>query len=130
MNLNETLDAQLIKVYRDLRTVVAEKEEALNAELKAYKEAMAAIEGECQKRLNERGVNSISCDDGTMYRSTLTSVRTADKGSFIDWVVAQDNLREMDVRPAKDYVKTWMDEHGAPPPGVDVTLVHKVNFRK
>lgn len=124
-------DGQLIDKYVEIRAHIKSLEDLHDKALAPYKGALGTIEAAFMARMNERQVNSIAADGGTAYRSTVLSVRTADKLTFIDWVKDNNLLHDMDVRPSKETVKTWMDEHdGTPPPGVDVATIHKINFRR
>ncbi len=129
--MNQFTDGDLIAKYVEIRAWLKADDEASKKRREPYANGLEIIEAEMMRRMNERGANSISADGGTAYRTSVLSVRTADKLSFLDWVRDNALMYEMDVRPAKETIQTWMSEHdGHPPPGVDVQTVHKVNFRR
>lgn len=131
MSLQDGNDGDLIKYYVELRDYL-EADEAANVQRrKPHQESMQLIENELQRRLIERGSDSTKTEFGTAFQKEVMSVRTADKGVFVDWAVHHDLVREMDLRPAKETVKTYMDEHnGEMPPGIDVTFIRKINIRR
>lgn len=128
--MNDITDGVLIDKFVELRAHIKADEEAAEKRLAPYKTALKTIEAEMMRRMIERQCNSISADGGTAYRQTVLSVTTADKLSFLDWVRDNQLMYEMDVRPRKEFVESWMGEHGVAPPGVNVVQVHKVNFRR
>ena len=128
--MNDITDGDLIAKYVEIRAWIENDEEAAEKRQAPYKNGLKTIENEMMRRMNERQCNSISADGGTAYRQTVLSVTTADKLSFLDWVRDNQLMYEMDVRPRKEFVESWMGERGEPPPGVNVVQVHKVNFRR
>ncbi len=129
----------LVKKYvaiRDYLKAEAEKREAAD---KPYIAAMDAIEGALSLELDRLGADSIKTGEGTAYRSTIMSPRMVDREVFMSF------LRNMiiDGDPydrkafdfitsaiSKDAVKAHMEENGAPPPGVDLTYIKRLNIRR
>jgi replicative DNA helicase len=131
VSLQDANDADLVKYYVDLRDFLKADEVATSARLAPHKENMNLVEAELQRRLIERGSDSTKTEYGTAYQTEVMSVRTADKGVFVDWAIHQGVVAEMDLRPAKETVKTFMDENnGQTPPGIDVTFIRKINIRR
>jgi len=118
---------QYIKLRNTVAVLTAEHEERV----RPYTEAMQALEGMVTEEINRLGGESIKTEQGTAYRTTVLATKVADRELFMDFVF--DGRREgfLTSAVAKDAVKEYMDDHaGAVPPGIDVTLIHKTNFRK
>jgi hypothetical protein len=99
--------------------------------LAPYHEAMKAIEGAVAAHLDSAEGNSIRTDKGTAYRTTVMQTKVADRETFLDFVF--DGRREGFLTNAvsKEAVREHMDAHaGALPPGIDIAMIHKCNFRK
>jgi len=98
---------------------------------KPVRERMQLLEGAVTEALIAAGGESLKTEMGTAYRSTTLAVRCADRETFLDFVF--DGRREGFLTSAvsKDAVKEYMAEHNnEAPPGVDITYVHKTNFRR
>ena len=109
-----------------------EADDAKHAERQApVKERMQILEGAVTEALLAAGGESLKTEKGTAYRSTVLAVRCASREDFMDFVF--DGRREgfLTSAVAKDAVKEYMQMHdGQIPPGVDVTYIHKTNFRR
>ena len=123
--------AQMIGEYIKCRDWI-EADDAKHAERqKPVRERMQILEGAVTEALLAAGGESLKTDQGTAYRSTVLAVRCASREDFLDFVF--DGRREgfLTSAVAKDAVKEYMQMHdGQVPPGVDVTFVHKTNFRR
>ncbi len=109
-----------------------EADDAKHAERqKPVRLRMELLEGAVTEALLAAGGDSLKTEHGTAYRSTVLAVRCASREDFMDFVF--DGRREgfLTSAVAKDAVKEYMSMHeGQVPPGVDVTYVHKTNFRR
>ena len=109
-----------------------EADDAKHAERQApVKERMQILEGAVTEALLAAGGESLKTEQGTAYRSTVLAVRCASREDFMDFVF--DGRREgfLTSAVAKDAVKEYMQMHeGQIPPGIDVTYIHKTNFRR
>lgn len=122
--------AEMIERYIDLRNTTKEMTDTFEKSLAPYKEAMTTIESAVAGELLVLGADSVKTEHGTAYRTEWTSVKVADRETFMDFVF--DGRREGFLTNAvgKEAVKEYMDEHaGTLPPGLDVTRGYKVNFR-
>lgn len=129
--MTEPTDAALVEQYIKLRDKKAAMKKAYEESLEPYDKALDSIEGVMHKRLLERGADSVRTEFGTAFKSTLTKYRVADKDAFKGFVIENRawNLLSADVD--KDAAIEWAKEHeGVPPPGVDVTQIIDVKFRK
>lgn len=109
--------------------------------VKALKDRREKIDVEFLARFSKEGVTNVKTKHGTPYIVTRTSAGLADRDVFMNWiyegeVVAPDgtvtNPREvfMDVRPSKDPVVSWKEEHDELPPGVSWSAKNTLGFKK
>lgn len=117
---------------------------------KPFRERMDEIDNAILGLFNTQGLDKVSCDAGTAYKSTLmnTSVTadetqafqnpdgTVSKGreAVLDYCLAnwdQIGNELLMIGVQKDAVKRHMEEHnGAPPPGVKIGFFSRINYRK
>lgn len=120
-----------IKKYIEIRDLLEARNKKRDEADKPYRDAMQALEGFLAQQFNEMGTDSIACRGvGTAYRSKLMSTKVADRGTFLGFVF--DNKAEQFLTSAvsKEAVKDYIEQHQTPPPGIDVTFIHKINFRR
>lgn len=91
---------------------------------------MDKLEGELLDHLNTTGANSLSCDDGTVYRNIQTSATVENREAFREYVQAHDLWEAMDIRANKTFVKEFMEREGSPLPGIKVTQLATVGVRR
>lgn len=123
--------ADLIGRYVQIRDHVAALDKEHVKRLTPYQDALAAIEAAVTEEINRLGGESIKTEQGTAYRSTTLAAKVVDREMFMDFVF--DGRREgfLTSHVAKDAVKEYMDgNNGELPAGVEVTFVHKTNFRR
>ena len=124
-------DAEFIAKYIDLRNRSKQLEERQKEEMRPFKAAMETIENALHARMNASGVESIKSEHGTAYKVTNMAVKTADRNALMTYVWDNENLDMLTAAVNKEAVRAYMDASGGhPPPGVDVTFITSVNFRK
>lgn len=124
-------DDELIDKYVAYRDHLDAEQKAFDLRLKPYNDAMQFIAGEMQRRLQERGDESVKTEAGTAYKSTTTSFKVADRDKFFDFIRESDEFSLLTSAVAKDAVKTYAEEHqGMLPPGLEASQFTKVNFRR
>ena len=117
--------------YVKLRDFIKKETDAFDERLKPYKDAMALIEAQLGQKMLDDGVESFKTEHGTAYKSSTLSVRTADKDSFVRYVIGEQAWGLVDFRPLKEGVKEFLEQHGdTPPPGVDIAFVTNVRVRR
>lgn len=138
--------AELIKKYIELRDYVEAQIRTDEERLKPYKDGMDAISGMVQQHLISDGADNIKTEFGTAYRTTHMSVRLADRGALLamlqDEALHHDDpvtIAETAVQSVASYftaavnkekIKEYLDAKGNAPPGIDITTIQKVNFRR
>lgn len=121
---------KLIDSYITLRDKKAEVEKAHKTKLEKLKALMDTIEQRLLAHLNDTGTDSAKTGAGTVYKNTQTSVRVADREAFLDFVKDQEAWVFLESKANKTAVNEYLEEHQAPPPGLDITRVSKVNIRR
>ena len=124
-------DAQLVAKYLELKAHVAAKTEVFDAEIKPYKDGMATIENALLALLNARDADNTKTENGTAYKSTILNVKVVDQQAFLKFCLEQGGSAEMlNIGALKEPVKEWIEETGAPPPGVETSHFVRVNVRR
>ena len=128
-------DAQLVEQYQKLSAHVTAQEAALSETLKPYKDGMETIKNEFLRRFTERGSTNSKTEFGTPYKSTIMNVKVVARDSFMKFCL--DNwstmgAEMMNVAAVKDPVKQFIENNPskAPPPGVEVSFIERVNMPK
>lgn len=123
---------EMIQQYIRLRDHVGLKTKEFEETLKPYKAGMAAIEAAVSQQIIELGGESIKTEFGTAYRSTTLAVKMADRQAFMEFVTQDWGEREAFLTSAvtKDVVKDWIEQNNSKPPGLDISYVHRTNFRR
>ena len=104
--LDELSFNQLARVRAALTQQIAEAEDVVKG-LKAKREK---LDVEVLRRFSEQGLSSVKTELGSLHTITRTSVSCADKDVFMEWVLKNDNLDFLEVRPAKAMVSAYMEE--------------------
>ena len=127
----------LIGRYIQLRDYVAKRSAEHAEELKPYNEAMAAIEAAGSALLIEasggdEGKANIVTPAGTMYRKRWTSVKVADRPTFMAFIGADFAHRQNFLTSAvtKSEVEEFVEMTKAVPPGLDITRGYNTLFNK
>lgn len=124
-------DADLVKSYVSLRDKTRALEAKHKEELSPLMNAMEHIENALHARMNEAKQESVKTEYGTAYKVTNISVKTADRGALMSYVRENNRFDLLTAAVGKEAVKDFMEASGGhPPPGIDVTFVTSVNFRR
>lgn len=123
---------EMIQQYIKLRDYVEAQTKAFEETMKPYKAGMATIENAVSQQIIELGGESIKTEFGTAYRSTTLAVKMADRQAFMEFVTQDWGEREAFLTSAvtKDVVKDWLEQNNSKPPGLDISYIHKTNFRR
>lgn len=129
--------SDLIAKYIALRDHWGAAQTAFDAQMKPYKDGMEAIEGALTAHLlslseGDEGKRNVSIPGvGTAFRQQWTSAKIADRETFLDFVIDNNERQFLTAHVAKEAVKEYLDEHqGALPPGVDWSTGYKTIVRK
>ena len=119
----------LIEKYLECRRSLKALTDRYEEEAKPYKEGMETVESLLGDEINRLEGQAIKTAAGTAYRSTVTSFRVADREMWLDWVFTNDQRDMLTSHVAKDAVKEFTEMHETPPPGLNMTLIYKINVR-
>ena len=72
----------------------------------------------------------IKTDAGTAFKTTTTHVKLADRAAVEAFALQNERLDIFTNAVSKDFIKEWVEAHGAPPPGTELTTIMEVNVRK
>lgn len=113
---------------RDARTALAEKFKADDAALKTK---LTTLEGVMLRHLNSQNANSISTDNGTVYRQEELTPTGSDWDALYKWIRDNDAFDALERRIKKNFIKAYMDDNdGAIPPGVSIFKEFVVRVRR
>lgn len=126
-------DAMLVEKYLALKAESTALKEKHDAELKPITDSMTLIENAFLDRLNERGADNSKTEHGTAYKTTLLQVKVIDRDMFLKfcttyWDTIGGDM--LNVNAIKDPVKTYIEAHNTPPPGVETSQFTRVNIRR
>jgi hypothetical protein len=119
----------------------AEKHNELSAEVERINSEAKKKTSELKKIINdienwfavkaqEEGLKTIPTTVGTVYWSSHYSASVAEPQVFKDYVIQNNAFDLMEVRAAKLAVKSYIEGHGEPPPGVNFSSRKVFNLRK
>lgn len=108
--------------------------DALEREHKANKakltESLDVLESWFTAKAQEDGLETIRTPHGTGYWSTHHSATVAARDDFFKFCVDNDMLDLIESRASKIAVKSFIEGHGVPPPGINFSSTRVFNFRK
>lgn len=125
--------ADCIGQYIKLRNFISARQEAFDAEMQPYHDAMKALEAWGMGILNQLAGDddekaSLATPQGTMYRKKTLSVKVADREEWMDFVF--DGRREgfLTTAVSKEAVVEYMDTYRSTPPGIETAFIRKTLF--
>jgi hypothetical protein len=98
--------------------------------MKPLVEVMGQVEQLMLAKLNELGVKSLRTDHGTIIKSVKTSVTVGSWDDTFGFIQKNELWHFLNHAVSKTAVEGYMDEHGEPPPGVNVSRIATVQFRR
>lgn len=131
MNPPEKLPvATMIEKYIQLRTKVAEIKELHTIQLKPFSAAMEQLEGLLLNALNTAGVDSMRGGDGTVFKSTETSVTVKDWPATFGYIQSHELWDLLEARVSKTAAMAVIADTGNPIPGVNVVQRSVLRVRR
>ena len=121
---------QIVANYIELRDAKQAMEREHEQALQPIKEAMEMAEQKMLGYLNEAVLSSCRTQFGLVQKATKTSATVP------NWDIAWEHTQQKELwhmlehRVSKTAVEGYINEHGEPPPGVNVTRVVTVQFRR
>ena len=128
-NLPDNMD-ELVEQYVTLRDKIKASDDAHKEKTRDARDYLEALNGKLLERLNEVGGDSVKTKHGTAYRSTKRSATIADGDLFRTFVREQEQFDLVDWRANALAVADYIEEHEAPPPGINFSTIFTVGVRR
>ncbi|MEY3125110.1 MAG: hypothetical protein RLZZ573_1630 [Pseudomonadota bacterium] len=116
--------------YIALRNEVAAIEAEAKTAVAEKKATMLDLENWFTLRAQEEGMVKIPTSVGTAYWSTHNAATVADRNALFEFCKENNTWDLIESRASKTAVKSYVEGHGVPPPGVNFSSVQVFNFRK
>lgn len=113
---------------------VRNKIDSLEREHKTAKavltEKLVALENWMTAKAQEDGLETVKTPHGTAYWSTHHTATVGSREEFFNFCKEHDAWDMVESRASKTGVKSYIEAHGAPPPGVNFSSAKVFNMRK
>lgn len=119
-----------VQQYVQIRDALKAMDDAHEERRKPLLEVQQSLAGILQEALTNSKATSIATEAGTCYESTRYSTSLADPDMFMKWVVEKQAFDMLDRKANATAVKEYTKEHGALPPGVNLTAIKTVGVRR
>lgn len=122
---------KLVATYITLREQRAEATRRYEAEDKEFSGALADLSAELLRRAQESGVEGFKTEHGTTYKKVSVKASIADDNIFYNWLRDNDAAAAfLERRVKSSSVASYMEEHEAAPPGLNVFKELTMQVRK
>jgi hypothetical protein len=122
--------AVMIQKYLALRRRKEELADYHKKQLAPFNQVMSQLANLILAELNSAGVNSMASPDGTVYKSTETSVTVKDWPATLAYIMARQAWDLLEARVSKTAALAIMDETEQPIPGVTVAQESVLRVRR
>lgn len=122
--------SEAVQMYINLRDQKAQMKAEFDAAVAPLQEKMDKLEAKLLEVFNKTGTDSVKTEYGTAYSTTRTSVSTADRDAFINFVREKDEWALLEIRPSKSAVEQYRAAHDDLPPGINMREERVVNVRR
>jgi len=116
--------------YAEVRAEIEAIEREAKLKKAELREKLVTLENWFTAKAQEDGLESVKTDVGTAYWSTHCSATVASRADLFDYCKEHDTWDLIESRASKTGVRSFIDAHGAPPPGVNFSTARVFNFRK
>lgn len=93
-------------------------------------EKLIALENWMTAKAQEDGLETVKTPHGTAYWSTHHTATVGSREEFFNFCKEHDAWDMVESRASKTGVKSYIEAHGAPPPGVNFSSAKVFNMRK
>jgi hypothetical protein len=130
--MTEFTIGEKIERYLAIRAKKKALDDAHDATTKPYSLAMETLENDFLDEMNKQNLQNLKgSNGGVAYKTTIMQCTMEDRSALVRHVMSDPAAFDVFTNSlAKDFVKTFVEEHKEPPPGVKVTYLTKVNVRK
>lgn len=119
-----------VERYLQVRKQLDDLEREHKATLAPLKEKLVALENWITAKAQEDGLETIKTPHGTGYWSTHNTATVASREELFAYCKENDAWDLVESRASKPGVKSYIEAHGAPPPGVNFSSTRVFNLRK
>lgn len=120
----------LVEQYVRLRDTLKKADEDHKEKTRAAREYKEELETKLLAKLNEAGGESVKTKEGTVYRTTKRSASVADGDVFRKFIIEHELFDLVDWRANAPAVGEYIEEEGAPPPGINFSTAFTVGVRR
>lgn len=120
----------LVEQYVRLRDTLKKADEDHKEKTRAAREYKEQLEAKLLAKLNDAGGDSVKTKEGTVYRTTRRSASVADGDTFRKYVISNELFDLVDWRANAPAIAEFIDDAGAPPPGVNFSTSFTVGVRR
>ena len=116
--------------YLQVRNQIDNLEREHKTAKAALNEKLIALENWMTAKAQEDGLETVKTPHGTAYWSTHHTATVGSREEFFNFCKEHDAWDMVESRASKTGVKSYIEAHGAPPPGVNFSSAKVFNMRK
>ncbi len=122
---------KLAKVYRKLRSKIADLTQEYDTQVEMLKAQQDEIKNAMKDQMKAIGVTSVRTTEGTVVLSVKTRYTTQDWDSFKKFMIEHEAIELLEKRIAQTNMKQFLEENpGVVPPGLNSTSEFDISVRK
>ena len=122
---------KLAKIYRKLRSKIADLTQEYDTQVEILKAQQEEIKNAMKDQMKAIGVTSVRTTEGTVVLSVKTRYSTQDWDEFKKFVIAHEAIELLEKRIAQTNMKQFLEENpGVVPPGLNSTSEFDISVRK
>ena len=122
---------KLAKIYRKLRSKIADLTQEYDTQVEILKAQQEEIKNAMKDQMKTMGVTSVRTTEGTVVLSVKTRYSTQDWDEFKKFVIAHEAIELLEKRIAQTNMKQFLEENpGVVPPGLNSTSEFDISVRK
>lgn len=122
---------RLAKVYRRIRTQIADLTQEYDTKVETLKAQQDEIKNAMKDQMKALGVTSVRTLEGTVVLSVKTRYSTQDWDAFKTFVVEHDAVDLLEKRIAQTNMAQFLEENpGVVPPGLNSSSEYDISVRK
>lgn len=124
-------ESEGVALYIQVRDRRSDRKAAFKIEDDKDAAIQAKLEALFLQKFQESGTDSLTVRGvGTAFTQRRTSVSSADKEAFLDFIKTNDEWGLLDARPLKSAIESYKEAHGELPPGLNWSEEIVVNVRR
>ena len=122
---------KLAKIYRKLRSKIADLTQEYDTQVEILKAQQEEIKNAMKDQMKAIGVTSVRTTEGTVVLSVKTRYSTQDWDEFKKFVIAHEAIELLEKRIAQSNMAQFLEENpGVVPPGLNSTSEFDISVRK